>query len=286
MILFNNGTGTTTATNQPGATTVAAFGDANGVHIDGRPTRSTGTASASLDRGELKASVSNMTDTRFGTIGSLGRTDSWLADTIFFTNNSGTAQTVRLNLGFDGRTTVGSGATIFNTALTLRLQCSFTGCFNNEQQSIAFAGGPNVGFDTITANFSPTRNTIFQTPDGDIPPGQSTRWLTTLNARDGADGWSDGMISTFLTIPTGATSLGFNIMLTNDCRGQATCDFGNSAALRIGALPGGVSFGSASGVLLSGLGTGAIPEPASWAMLIAGFGLVGAAARRQRRAAA
>nr|WP_310523920.1 PEPxxWA-CTERM sorting domain-containing protein [Polymorphobacter sp.] len=30
------------------------------------------------------------------------------------------------------------------------------------------------------------------------------------------------------------------------------------------------------------LGTGAVPEPASWAMMIAGFGLVGAAARRRR----
>jgi hypothetical protein len=30
------------------------------------------------------------------------------------------------------------------------------------------------------------------------------------------------------------------------------------------------------------LGTGAVPEPASWAMLIAGFGLTGAAARRRR----
>lgn len=31
-------------------------------------------------------------------------------------------------------------------------------------------------------------------------------------------------------------------------------------------------------------GTGDIPEPASWAMLIAGFGLVGAIARRRRSA--
>jgi hypothetical protein len=34
------------------------------------------------------------------------------------------------------------------------------------------------------------------------------------------------------------------------------------------------------------LTVGAVPEPASWAMLIAGFGLVGAAARRRRRAVA
>ena len=29
-------------------------------------------------------------------------------------------------------------------------------------------------------------------------------------------------------------------------------------------------------------GAGAVPEPATWEMLIAGFGLVGAAARRRR----
>jgi hypothetical protein len=32
--------------------------------------------------------------------------------------------------------------------------------------------------------------------------------------------------------------------------------------------------------------TGAVPEPASWAMLIAGFGLTGAAMRRRRVTAA
>jgi hypothetical protein len=37
---------------------------------------------------------------------------------------------------------------------------------------------------------------------------------------------------------------------------------------------------------LPGGGTGVVPEPASWAMLITGFGLVGAAARRRRAAAA
>ena len=36
------------------------------------------------------------------------------------------------------------------------------------------------------------------------------------------------------------------------------------------------------GALRDGPPTGAIPEPASWAMLIAGFGLVGAMARRRR----
>ena len=36
------------------------------------------------------------------------------------------------------------------------------------------------------------------------------------------------------------------------------------------------------GVSFTGLAGNAVPEPASWAMMIAGFGLVGAAARRRR----
>ena len=60
--------------------------------------------------------------------------------------------------------------------------------------------------------------------------------------------------------------------------------FGNSAHLGF-VLPDGVTFTSASGTALTQAafpGTG-VPEPASWALLIAGFGLVGAAARRLRQ---
>ena len=47
-------------------------------------------------------------------------------------------------------------------------------------------------------------------------------------------------------------------------------------------------FGTASNnvTFLAVEGSGAVPEPASWAMLIAGFGLVGAVSRRSRVAAA
>ncbi|MFZ4690689.1 MAG: PEPxxWA-CTERM sorting domain-containing protein [Polymorphobacter sp.] len=41
--------------------------------------------------------------------------------------------------------------------------------------------------------------------------------------------------------------------------------------------------GTAASVSTTFDATGAVPEPASWAMLIAGFGLTGAAARRRRR---
>ncbi len=44
------------------------------------------------------------------------------------------------------------------------------------------------------------------------------------------------------------------------------------------SLPASVSSGGVSPMLASGV----VPEPATWAMMIAGFGLVGAMVRRRR----
>lgn len=61
---------------------------------------------------------------------------------------------------------------------------------------------------------------------------------------------------------------------------------GNGQRTEYILFPGTLAVGSlASGmVTLATLSNGVVPEPASWAMLIMGFGVVGAAARRQRRA--
>ena len=68
------------------------------------------------------------------------------------------------------------------------------------------------------------------------------------------------------------------------CQEGVTCDFSNTG--RVGLqLPAGVSFTSGSGVFLQPPATGPVPEPASWAMLISGFGLAGGAMRRRRRLA-
>lgn len=66
-----------------------------------------------------------------------------------------------------------------------------------------------------------------------------------------------------------------------DCADGLICGFGNSLQL---SLPTGVSYTSDSGVFLTaGAGAaGAVPEPANWAMLVAGFGIVGIATRRRR----
>lgn len=98
----------------------------------------------------------------------------------------------------------------------------------------------------------------------------------------------EGTFLTTIAVPVGYSQLGFAFTLSLDCRGRATtCGFGHTGALDLGKTPDGVSWKSASGVLFTTLegpggGVGGVPEPATWAMLILGFGVVGAAARRQR----
>jgi hypothetical protein len=60
-------------------------------------------------------------------------------------------------------------------------------------------------------------------------------------------------------------------------------DFGNSGYTLINVLNPGVSYVSAAGAQYLTSAPPGIPEPASWAMLIAGFGLTGAAMRQRRR---
>ena len=59
--------------------------------------------------------------------------------------------------------------------------------------------------------------------------------------------------------------------------GQFAREFNNAA----GGHPGG-SGGSRWGTWIASVNAGAVPEPATWAMMIAGFGLVGGAMRRRR----
>lgn len=62
----------------------------------------------------------------------------------------------------------------------------------------------------------------------------------------------------------------------------ATLDYSNNAGVSL-TLPGNVSYTSASGVFLTGSpAVGGVPEPATWAMMIVGFGFVGAVLRRKR----
>ena len=73
-----------------------------------------------------------------------------------------------------------------------------------------------------------------------------------------------------------ALILGFNL----HCSSGTDCDFGNSAHLNFD-LPQGVSFTSASGLLLTGNGVPAVPEPETYALMLGGLGVLGWMARRR-----
>lgn len=75
-------------------------------------------------------------------------------------------------------------------------------------------------------------------------------------------------------------STGFTGWLSNSVRFTAT---GTSAALTFASrdVGGRPSYGN----LITDVSVAGVPEPATWAMLISGFGLVGYAARRRRRQA-
>jgi hypothetical protein len=71
----------------------------------------------------------------------------------------------------------------------------------------------------------------------------------------------------------------------NDNPVTAELDFLHTGTFGIQADPG-VTFTSDSGVFLgSGLTPGGVPEPANWALMIMGFGLVGSAVRRRKNGA-
>lgn len=117
--------------------------------------------------------------------------------------------------------------------------------------------------------------------------GNAASWTVTGLAGNNFNGgpWNFS-ISTNLWVPPGETTLQLLpvLYLTSCGSGTGVCDLGNTARVSFGAVPDGLSWNSQSGRFLTGFGTGAVPEPASWAMLITGLGLTGAVARRQRAA--
>ena len=271
----------------------------NGVATTASADGWTNSATAITDIGNNAAAVA---DLRTGTAKALvinggvntprGFAEARIQDSVFFNNTSGGTVFLPFSYRFDGSLTSSNGGTATaafkmdearsctdlsytycsdyltlqnggNANSTIIIGYLGAGGQNGVQQGGAFFFGAADNVDLV--NFSVFKN---------WNPGT---------------GYYDTQVSSVLAVPTGASRLGFDLRLYVDCwiDLNARCDFGDTSAFAFGALPTGLSFTSASGVFLTGQpGVGGVPEPASWAMLIAGFGLVGALQRRRRPVAA
>ncbi len=186
--------------------------------------------------------------------------------------------------------------------LNLTLGYTFDGQFFNPQDSY---------FDYMAiylAIGSPTRNISFASSGQEITGyAQVNAWgdgyfdqqwlnagvataadFTSSTFGSTTGGPFGGSLFTTIAIPTGISQLGFAFTLDLGCRvSNSACDFSNTSSFSFGDLPTGLSWTSDSGVLFSALEPepqpGAVPEPATWAMMIGGFAAVGGSLRNRRR---
>ena len=253
-----------------GNTTVSAS-----AYVPYDPYTETATGAASLAQGVLKASVATTGPTNFGYPG--GDVTSLLADTVHFSNASGGNLTLDVIYRFEGAfSSPYTPNTISSKGYSFLLLEGCAGC-----GGIKFLGDNTPVGDEVLASFDDLNGINgFQTFSGALPLGPSSHWLTALNGTVGA------IMSTQLIIPTGSSTLGVEAAMNINCRVGDQCDFGHTGTFGFGNLPNGLSFTSESGTFLSAAGVRAgVPEPGAWAMMIAGFGLMGVTMRRRRAAA-
>ncbi len=270
----------------------SALSSQNGGTNNGDPLHNDAFAAANLVTGLLKATTASTGPNNFGTPGGLAT--ARLDDTLWFTNNTGTTQTISFTYRFDGLLSDPlSGFPGGSVSLGMSCGGNLFGCNNGPNgtgDSILFAtasgtplelyGGPRKPEDTWAYFFNTTSSCFGE----NIYCGQysSSLWDYGLNAPN-AGGVVDGYIRAYLNIPTGETSLGVRGTLNIDCRGGSSCDFGHTGKFGFGDLPSGLSYSSASGLFLTAAaGPSAVPEPAAWAMMILGFGIMGSSMRLRR----
>lgn len=230
------------------------------------------TASSDLTTGELHGYIS-----RPNTSGGGGDFSTRISDSMTFDNTSGSAITLNIGYAFDGTfSRFGSSLDGLNNGVlvfALRNNPSSTAGYGN----ILFASSGQDLNAVIEADFDAQTGYFNQRSQS----GGAVADYSFTGGFSGGD-VAGGMITSLL-IPTGVSQLGFALTLGVTCTStNIVCDFSNTGALQLGAMPSGLSFTSGSGLLFSGLSSGAVPEPATWAMMILGFGAASAALRGRR----
>jgi hypothetical protein len=248
-------------------------------------------ASASLERGELK--VSAVVDKPIGNafVGATGIASARFQENVWFTNTTSGYLAIVLSMGVDG-SNIGDfvRAEMFSF---IGLSAGGGGGCNADALCIvadpARIGQPYLGYSVAlygdinqqaaAGNKLNFRNQLSGQVNDDIP-----WWSFSYGAGHGPDaGLYDYTKSITLYVPPGETTLGidawFRLTVCSAAGGPAMCDFGQTSAIRFGALPDGLSFGSSSGVFLAEIPP--IPEPATWVMWLGGLGVLGWLARRR-----
>ena len=249
-----NGTGTTT----PGAAVAVAqastdegSGAFHGVQ----------SVAVSADYATAGLHATIVTDDYF----SEGRARAELRDTVTFAVAGADASTV---------TTIGLDFTLDGTVSELR---NLSYLYDLKM----FAGGRaglGVGFAAV----------LFDDP---ADPRNYVGWATSggTGSPDGFTGWellansaTDRHLHGLFTITGAQTAFDLIMGLSLNCGGGTDCYFGNSGHLSF-VLPDNVSLTSASGLLFTGNAVAPVPEPETYALMLAGLGLTGWLGRRRNR---
>lgn len=277
----------------PDATAFASAGFGGGanslVHAtSGLYTAQTGTLAYAGNAASAYASLSRGIVRGYASAGSIRHNSgadvaSSFADTLHFSNKTGGIATLSLTYAIDGdfsRNINDFPPSAFNTASLSLNGCG--SCGNSLYQHIQVGTLGQVVGDVARMRVDFDGNVGFDDYGHLVDPA---RFLTGSTF---AGGHMTGFISTTLFIPTGETTLGVRADLVLFCRDGAVCDFGHTGQFSFGGLANGLRFTSDSGTFLSArpVTGGAAPEPASWALMIVGFGLAGARLRRRGREAA
>lgn len=205
--------------------------------------------------------------------------DARLSDSVWFTNTTDADIALDVMFTLDGKITNGTGIWQGGYGAINLFACG--ACGNDVGERVHFASG-DFAYGTQYIVFDATGITNFGQDTTVSGPSPNYTYGSTFDA-----GYMTAYYATTIYIPKGQTTLGVTSALNLDCRfTNATCDFGNTTKIAFGPLAEGLSYTSASGAFLTANDVAPVPEPASWALMIMGFGVAGATLRRRRVVAA